>query len=170
MREHAYLAAMVGFVRKHIAQHFDADRPGPAPAISAKLFDATAAAERFRKHLSAASGAFGQCRAGLPRSTVRAVELARNLEVRSCQPDPLGTDVVHVGKNRRDGADFAGGFGVPYGRIKMFDQNLVHALVGSEGTDCGSAEWRGNLSVAGGHGYVLLDVVMGAQSLYKLNM
>src|SRR2546426_5801121 len=40
MREHTHLPAMVGFVRKHVAQHFQANRPRPSPAVSAKLLDA----------------------------------------------------------------------------------------------------------------------------------
>jgi hypothetical protein len=60
MREHTHLPAMVGFVRKHVAQHFQANRPRRSPAVSAKLLDAApTAAERFRKHLRAASGALG---------------------------------------------------------------------------------------------------------------
>src|SRR5713101_7281939 len=63
MREHAHLPAMVGFVRKHVAQHFQANRPRPSPAVSAKLCNVaaapTTAAERFSEHLRAASGALG---------------------------------------------------------------------------------------------------------------
>jgi hypothetical protein len=82
MRQHAHLPAMVGFVRKHIAQHFQSNRPRPSPAVSAELFDAAPAiAERFREHLRAASGALGQSRTGLLRRRVRAVELAWNLQV-----------------------------------------------------------------------------------------
>jgi hypothetical protein len=40
MREHTHLPAMVGFVRKHVAQHFRANRPRESPAVSAKLLDA----------------------------------------------------------------------------------------------------------------------------------
>src|SRR5512133_4173590 len=48
MREHTHLPAMVGFVRKHVAQHFQANRPRPSPAVSAKLLDAVpTTAERF---------------------------------------------------------------------------------------------------------------------------
>src|SRR5438445_12933745 len=48
MREHTHLPAMVGFVRKHVAQHFQASRPRPSPAVSAKLLDAApTTAERF---------------------------------------------------------------------------------------------------------------------------
>ena len=76
MREHTHLPAMVGFVRKHVAQHFRANRPGLSPAVSAKLLDAAATtAERFSEHLRAASGALGQSRTGLLRRAVRAVEL-----------------------------------------------------------------------------------------------
>jgi hypothetical protein len=61
MREHTHLPAMVGFVRKHVAQHFETHRPRPSPAVSAKLLDAApTAAERFREHLRAANGALGQ--------------------------------------------------------------------------------------------------------------
>src|SRR5712664_1315936 len=79
MREHTHLPAMVGFVRKHVAQHFHANRPRPSPAVSAKLLDTAfvlITAERFGEHLRAASGALGQSRAGLLRSAVRAVELS----------------------------------------------------------------------------------------------
>src|SRR5229473_1025796 len=75
MREHAHLPAMVRFVRKHVAQHFHANRPGPSPAVSQKLLDAASTtAERFSEHLRAASGALGQSRTSLLRRAVRAVE------------------------------------------------------------------------------------------------
>ena len=80
MREHTHLPAMVGFVRKHVAQHFHANRPRRSPAVSAKLLDAApTTAERFSEHLRAASGALGQSRTGLLRRAVRAVELSWNL-------------------------------------------------------------------------------------------
>ncbi len=66
MCEHTDLSAMVGFVSKHVAQHFRADWPRPRPAVSQKLLDAAlvlATAERFSEHLRAASGALGQSRA-----------------------------------------------------------------------------------------------------------
>ena len=76
MREHAHLPAMMGFVSEHVAQHLRASRPGLGPAVSEKLLDAAAMiAERFSKHLLAASGALGQSRTGLLRRAVRAVEL-----------------------------------------------------------------------------------------------
>src|SRR5213593_5046709 len=121
MREHTHLPAMVGFVGKHVAQHFQANRPRPSPAVSAKLLDAApTTAERFSEHLRAASGALGQSRTGLLRRAVRAVELWWNLQVRRCKPDPLGADIVHVREDRRNGADvvFSGVFsGVFAGRL-----------------------------------------------------
>src|SRR5437879_626999 len=171
MREHTHLPAMVGFVRKHVAQHFDANRPRPSPAVSAKLLDAAATtAERFSEHLRAAGGALGQSRAGLLRRAVRAVELSWNLQVRSCKPDPLGADIVHVREDRRNGSDvvFAGRFGCrrsgpPGGRVKMFDKNLVDAIVGEKDPggkvlDCGAAELSVNLGLTRGHGSLLLDL------------
>src|SRR5713101_302430 len=155
MREHTHLPAMVGFVRKHVAQHFHANRPRPSPAVSQKLLDAAfvlTTAERFREHLRAASSAPGQSRTGLLRRAVRAVELSWNLQMRSCKPNPLAADIVHVREDRRNGADllFAGRFGSPGGRVEMFDKNLVHALIGGKDLDCGSAELSVNLGLTRG--------------------
>src|SRR5258707_7257431 len=68
MREHTHLPAMVGFVRKHVAQHLQANRPRTTPPVSAKLLHAAPTAERFSEHLRAASGAVSQSLAGLMRS------------------------------------------------------------------------------------------------------
>ena len=95
--------------------------------------------------------------------------------MRSGKPDPLAADIVHVREDRRNGADlvFAGRFGSPGGRVKMFDKNLVHALIGGKDLDCGSAELRVdklrvnelcmnlssvNLLLTRGHGSLLLDL------------
>ncbi len=158
MREHTHLPAMVGFVSKHVAQHFRANRPRRSPTVSAKLLDAApTTAERFGEHLRAASGALGQSRTGLLRRAVRAVELGWNLQVRSCKPDPLAADIVQVREDRRNGADFAGRFGSPGGRVKMFDKNLVYPIIGGKNLDCGSAELSLNLVLTRGHGSLLLD-------------
>ena len=159
MREHTHLPAMVGFVRKHVAQHFQANRPRPSPAVSAKLLDAApTTAERFSEHLRAASGALGQSRTGLLRRAVRAVELWWNLQVRSCKPDPLGADIVHVREDGRNGADVAGRFGSPGCGVQMLDKNLVHAIVGGKDPDRRSAELRVNLVWTRGHGFLFLDL------------
>jgi hypothetical protein len=158
MREHTYLPAMVRFVRKHVAQHFHANRPRRSPAISAKLLDATpTAAERFSEHLRAASGALGQSRTSLLRRAVRAIKLWWNLQVRSGKPDPLRADIVHVREDRRNRADVAGRFGSPGGRVKMFDKDLVYAIVGSKDLDSGSVELSVNLVLTCRHGSLLLD-------------
>jgi hypothetical protein len=159
MREHTHLPAMVGFVREHVAQHFQANRPRPRPAVSAKLLDvAPTTAERFGEHLRAASGAPGQSRTGLLRRAVRAVELWWNLQVRSCKPDPLGADIVHVREDRRNGTGLAGRFGSPGSRVKVFDLDLVHAIVGGKNPDCGSPELSVNLVLTCGHGSLLLHL------------
>jgi hypothetical protein len=153
MREHAHLAAMVGFVGEHVAEHLHANRPRPRPAVSDEFDDAApATVERFREHFRAASGALRQGRARLLRRAPRAVQLLRNLQARSRKPDPLGADIVHVREDRRDGAGLAGRLGCPGARVKMFDEDLVHALIGREGLDCGSAELRVNFVLTGGHG------------------
>jgi len=176
MREHTHLSAMVGFVGKHVAQHFHANRPRSSPAVSQKLLDAAfvlTTAERFREHLRATSGALGQSRTGLLRRAVRAIELSRNFQMRSAKPDPLAADIVHVREDRRNGAwrSVAGRarrfgcrrFGNPGGRVKMFDKHLIHALIGGKDLDCGSSELSVNLGLRIGaltrsHCSLLLDL------------
>jgi hypothetical protein len=67
---------------------------------------------------------------------------------------------VHVGEDRRNGADFvfARRVGSPCGGVKMFDKNLVHAIVGGKDLDGSSAELSVNLGLSGGHGCLLLDL------------
>jgi len=176
VREHTNLPTMVSFVRKHVAQHFRTDRPRPSPTVSEKLLDpASATAERFSKHLRAASGALGQSRTGLQRRALRAIELFWDLQVRSCKPNPLAADIVHVGEDRGDitGAAFEGRFGrrrygcrrlgPPRGRVKMFNKHLVHAVVdqedlGGRALDCCSAElsvnWLAIYGLTRDHGRV----------------
>jgi len=59
---------------------------------------------------------------------------------------------LHVREDRRNGAGLAGRSGTPGGRVKMFDNNLVHAIVGEKDPggkvlDCGSAELSVNLGL-----------------------
>jgi len=153
MGKHTHLPAMMGFVRDHVAQHFRANRPRLGPGVSQKLLDAAVpVAECFSEHLRAPSGALGQSCASLLRSAVRAVELSWNLPVRNCKPDPLGADVVHVRKDRCNGADLSGRFGSPGDRVKLLDQNLVDAIVGGKDLDCSSAELIVSLVLTRGHG------------------
>ena len=159
MREHAHLPAMVGFVRNHVAQHFQTNRPRRSPAISAKLLDtAPTTTERFGEHLHAASGTFRQSRTSLLRRTVGPAELSWNVQVRCCKPDPLGADIVHVRKDRRYGADVAGRLGSPGGRAKMLDKNLVHSIISCKDLDCGSAELSVDLVLTHSQGSLLLDL------------
>jgi hypothetical protein len=152
---------MVGFVRKHVAQHFRANRPRPSPAVSVKLLDAALTTpERFRKHLLAASRALGQCRAGLPRRALRAMQLSWNIQVRSGKPDPLGAHVVHVREDRLNRAAFARRFGSPRARVKMLDKYLIDMIIGRKDLDGSSPELRvkfnANLVSTRGHGFPLL--------------
>lgn len=139
MCQHAYLPAMMRFVSKHVAQHLHPNRPRPTPAISAKHLDAPLTAERFSKHLPAASRALRQSRTHLSLCAAGAVQLDWNLQVRSRQPHPLRADIVHVRKYRRNRANFARWLRSPHCRVKMFEKHLVHALIGSKDPDRGSA-------------------------------
>src|SRR6266567_2611679 len=75
MREHTHLPAMVGFVRKHVAQHFQANRPRPSPAVSAKRLDAASTtAERCGVHCARLS-----CRGTFRCGAVSLTHLERTL-------------------------------------------------------------------------------------------
>jgi len=78
MREHANLAAMVGFVGKHVAQHLRPDQPRPSPSISAEFLDSARTTKRFGEHLSAPSGALRQSCTSLLRRAARSIELPWN--------------------------------------------------------------------------------------------
>lgn len=139
MSHHAHLPAMMGLVREHIAQHLYANRPRPGPAVSAKLLDATIAAEGFGEHLRATRRTLAQCCARLLPGAMSAMELEWNLQMRRGKPDPLAANIVHVRKYGRDGAGagFARGsacrwFRFPKDRVKIFDEHLVYAIAQQE--------------------------------------
>jgi hypothetical protein len=65
---------------------------------------------------------------------------------------------MHVREDRRYGAGLAGRFGSPRRRAEVFDQNLVHAIIGGKNPRGGPAELRVNFMLRGGHGALLLDL------------
>jgi hypothetical protein len=173
MREHTNLPAMVCFMSKHVAKHLHANRPRRSPTVSAKLLDATSiTAQRFSQHLSAASCALGQSRTSLLWRAVRAVDLWRNLQMRSRKPDPLAADVMHVREDRRNGAGLAGWFGrrfrSPRRRIKMFDQHLVHAIIGRKDLNWRPAKLSVNLVLT--HGQTVASATTGAGATARIRI
>src|SRR5271165_5631054 len=107
MRKHAHLPAMVGLMSNHVAQHLHANGPVPAPSIPAKRPDPAPTTESLRNHLGTPTGALRQRRPRLLRSAPRAIELRWSLKMRSRQPDPLASHVMHMGKDRRNGPHIA---------------------------------------------------------------
>ena len=75
----------------------------------------------------------------------------------SRQPDPLAAHIVHVRKNGRYGTDFAGRFGPPCRRVKLFDENLVDAIVRRKDSDRGAAELGVRLVLMRAHGSLPLS-------------
>jgi hypothetical protein len=51
----------------------------------------------------------------------------------------------------------AGRLGSPSGSVKMFDEDLVDAIIGGKNLDCGSAQLSVKLGLVRGHGSALLD-------------
>jgi len=122
-----------GFVRKHVAQHFRANRPGTGPAVcetsrpgNSPPPNASASIFAQRAALSAKSST------GLLRRAARAVELWWNLQMRSCKPDPLAATLCMWLKIAVMVRTLPGRLGSPGFRVKMFDKNLVHAITGGE--------------------------------------
>lgn len=147
MRQHTNLTAMMRFVSNHVAKHFHARWPGPSPAISTKLPDASSFRERFRQHVAAPGAAHSQSRTSLLRRAVRAIKLRGNFQVRRGKPHPLAADIMHMRKNRYDRADSAGRLGSPNGRIKIFNKHLIHALIGGKYLNRGPASFAVNLDL-----------------------
>ncbi len=176
MSKHTDLAAVVRFVREHVAEHFRPNRPSGSPAVAVKFLDEAAPSitgltngivptERFSKHIHTASGALRQCFTGLLRRAARAVELRRDFQVWSGEANPLGAHIVHVREDGRDAADLAGRCGPPCAGVKIFDEQLVHALVRGKYLDCRLGEWslttlwaRGRASDKAGCGVHILGV------------
>jgi hypothetical protein len=71
---------------------------------------------------------------------------------------------VHVGEDRRNGADFAGWLGwrfcSPRGGVEMLDEKLVDALVGGKDLDCRLSDWSLRLGLAPDHGWRFLDLII----------
>jgi len=78
--------------------------------------------------------------------------------MRSGKPNPFGADVVHMGEDGRDLASLAGWFGSPNGRVEVFDQQLVHAIIGGKDLNGGSAELSVNLGLTLRHGSLVLNL------------
>jgi len=153
MREHANLPAMMSLVRNHVTPHFRPNRPRSGPAVSVKVPDAAIRiAERFGQHLFTTSGTLRESGACLLQCALRTIELYWNLEMRSGQPHPLATDVVHVGEDSRDVAYVARRFGSPRARIKVFDQGLIHAIVNGKNPHGGYAEFYVDIRLTRRHG------------------
>lgn len=83
---------------------------------------------------------------------MRAVELWRNFQVRRCKPDPLAADIVHVGEDRRNGADVAGRLRHLCGGVEVLDEELVEALVCREDAEGGFCLLREKLGSTRRHG------------------
>jgi hypothetical protein len=177
VREHEDLAAVVGFVGKHVAQHFRAGGPRLGPAVAEKFLDLALAAESFSEHVGAAGGAFGESRAGLLWCAVRAIELGGNFQMRSGEPDPLAADIVHVGEDGGDVAHVAErfycGLRSPCGRVQMFDYKLVHSFVRGKDLEGGLGKIRLNLWLVkfrftGGHRWTLAPMIIASTYSWRI--
>jgi len=156
MGEHQDLSAMVGFVSQHVAQHFDSDGPRGSECVAAKERGmAGRTVKRLREHFGAAGGALRQPLPGLKWCAMGAVEQRGNLEMRGRKPDPFAADVVHVGKDGRDGTNFSGRFRRPGSRVEVLDHVLIHAVVRGEHPRRGWTELSVKPSRRRGHGSLL---------------
>lgn len=142
MRQHADLAAVVGFMREHISNHGSTRGPRAGPTVAHELPDATLrTGESFGEHLGAALRTFGKRRARLLLRTAGTIKLRRQLEMRRGKSQPLATNIVDVSEDGSDGARAAAWrFGVPSSRVEMLKDELVHCVVDREGFQQNVAE------------------------------
>ncbi len=158
MREHTHLPAMVGFVRKHVAQHFRANRPRRSPAVSAKLLDAApTTAERFSEHLRAAAALSAN-----PARACCGVQCARlscggTFRCGAVSLTHLQRTLCMCVKIAAMVRALPGGLALQAAGSRCSISNLVHAIIGGKDLDCGSAELSVNLVLTRGHGSLLLD-------------
>lgn len=71
---------------------------------------------------------------------------------------------MHVRENGRNSTDLAGRFGSPGGRVKTFNKNLVHAIIGGKDPDCGLAELNVNLLLT--RNVLTCGVLIGGRSAH----
>lgn len=92
--------------------------------------------------------------------------------MRSRKPDPLAADVMHVREDRCNGASlirrFGRRLGSPRRRIKMFDQHLVHAIVGRKHLNWYPAKLRANLVLT--HGQTVASATTGAGATARIRI
>ena len=143
MRQHAYLAAMMGFMREHVGKHGGAPGPRSGPTVAAELLHTTVrAGEGFGEHLRGEPRAFRQRSACLALRAAGAIELSRQLEMRSGEPQPLATDVVDLGQDGSDRARVAArGLGVPGVGIEMLEDELVYVVADGVGLHQDVSNW-----------------------------
>lgn len=78
MREHKHLAAVVGFVGKHVNEHGWSGVPGGRPAVAPEFCAASwSGCEGVGEHFGTAFGAFGECGLRLRLCCTRTVEFFR---------------------------------------------------------------------------------------------
>lgn len=137
MGQHAYLAPVMSFVRKHIGNHGGTRRPRRRPTIATELFDAAArVCESFRQHLRASLRALGESGTRLFLGATGAIELHRRLEVWGRKTQPFEANIMDVSEDGGDGASAAARWLFTPGlRVKTFEDELVHRVVGDESFD-----------------------------------
>src|SRR5215831_18428613 len=110
MGQHADLSTMVGIMRDHVSEHCSARWPRPAPTVAMEEFDRPAWRERLPQHFRAIPSAARERDLHLASRAAPSVKLYRQLDMGSRKPQPLSASLMHVRKDRRDGADVAAGW------------------------------------------------------------
>jgi hypothetical protein len=154
MRQHAHLAAMVRIMQNHVRKHGRAPGPRLGPTIPNELPDANRPSQGFGQHLRAAFGAFHQRGTDLTLRAAGSIKLRGQLEMRRGKPQPLPANVVHMRKDRRDGAHVsAGRFCPPGAGMQTLDDKLIHLVVYGVGFQQRLAKIRSGQGSGTSHGF-----------------
>jgi len=145
MGEHGDLAAVMGFVGKHVSEHGGAGGPSGRPGAARKFGDAAGGrvGERVGEHAEALGGRFLVCGGGLLDGAAAGIERGGAFEMRGGVFEPDEADIVKVREDGGDGpagvAFGAGSGGAPSAGIKVGEEELVHGVVDGVGGEEGVA-------------------------------
>ena len=130
MSEHANLPAVMDVVHDHVSEHGSSARPTTRPPVAVEVRNPPFSGQSVGEHLGATLGALCEGNFRLARSAAGAVKFGGKLDVRCRKPEPFAARMVHMRKDRRNGAHVsARWFGAPSAWIETIENDLVHAVV-----------------------------------------
>jgi hypothetical protein len=137
--EHENLSSVMGFVRKHVAEHGGSGRPGGDDFVSSEFGDAAIGlgGECVGEHEETLRGTLPESGGSLFLGATMRVERGGTFEMRGGVAEPVATNGVKMREDGGDGAASAasgcGRWGAPGAWVEMDEEELVHGVVDGVG-------------------------------------